>query len=190
MIQDIDETLKELLVRNVPLNPASVDISFEMPTKDWVTRIQKPTVNLFLYDLRENHDLRGNERMLERRGAVANEQRPPVRVDLTYLITVWTTDVADEHQLLGNLLGTLLGLPVLPEDVLKGAMQSQPFPLRAWIAQPERTPNSWDFWSSLDGRLKAGISYVVTAAWQAHPAVERRLVTESIIHLNEREVLR
>lgn len=190
MIHDLDATLKELLVRKVPLNPSLVDIRFEMPTKDWITGIQKPTVNLFLYDLRENHDLRGNERVLERRGGVASETGPPVRIDLTYLITVWTSDVADEHQLLGTLLGTLLSLPVLPEDILKGAMQQQPWPLRAWIAQPERTPNAWDFWGSLDGRLKAGISYVVTAAWQAQTAIERTLVTESIIHLDEREVLR
>lgn len=185
MIHDVDETLKELLVRKVPLDPALVDIGFEMPTKDWVTGIQKPTVNLFLYDLRENLELRSNERTLERRGNLGDEQRPPVRLDITYLITAWTADVADEHQLLGDLLMTLLRYPLLPEEVLKGAMQDQPLPLRAWIAQPERTPNAWDFWGSLDGRLKAGISYVVTAAWQPYPATERALVTESIVRLRQ-----
>jgi hypothetical protein len=190
MIHDLDATLKELLVRKVPLNPSLVDVRFDMPTKDWAAGIQKPTINAFLYDLRENQDLRGNERFLERRGSLASEVRPPVRIDLTYMITVWTSDVADEHQLLGTVLSTLLSLPVLPEDILKGAMQNQPWPLRAWIAQTERTPNAWDFWSGLDGRLKAGISYVITAAWQAHPAIERTLVTESIVHLEEKEVLR
>lgn len=190
MIQDLDDTLKTLLVQKVPLDPALVDIVFEMPTKDWATGIQKPTVNLFLYDLRENLDLRSNEAVVQRRGALADAERPPVRVDLTYLVTVWTSDVADEHQLLGSLLGTLLRHPVLPAEVLKGAMQTQPLPLRAWIAQPERTPNAWDFWSSLDGRLKAGISYVVTAAWQPHAAIERTLVTESIVRMHEEAMLR
>jgi hypothetical protein len=190
MIHALDDTLKELLVRKVPLDLSLVDIVFDMPTKDWAVGIQKPTVNVFLYDLRENLDLRSNERRLERRGGLADEQRPPVRVDLTYLVTVWTAEVADEHELLGGLLGTLLRYPILPREVLKGAMQDQPLPLRAWIAQPERTPNAWDFWTSLDGRLKAGISYVVTAAWQPHPGVERTLVTQSEMRLHEEEVLR
>lgn len=185
MIHDLDDTLKELLLRKVPLDPAAVDINFEMPTKDWVAAIQRPTVNLYLYDLRENLDLRSNERTLDRRGPLASEQRAPVRVDLTYLVTAWTSDIGDEHQLLGNLLGTLLRYPLLPPEVLRGAMREQPLPLRAWIAQPERTPNAWDFWGSLDGRLKAGISYVVTAAWQPYAPLERTLATESVVHLND-----
>lgn len=185
MIQDLDDTLKELLVRKVPLEPALVDIDFAMPTKDWAARIQKPTVDLYLYDLRENLDLRGNEPLIERRGTLADEQRPPVRIDLTYLITVWASDIADEHQLLGTLLGALLRYPRLPAEVLQGAMRHQPLPLRAWIAQPERTPNAWDVWGTLDGRLKAGISYVVTAAWQPFTPVERTLVTESVVRIHD-----
>lgn len=185
MIQDIDATVKELLVQKVPLDTAVVDIRFETPTKDWVTGIQRPTINLFLYDVRENLELRSNERQLERRGALGSEQRAPVRLDLTYLITAWTADVADEHQLLGNLLTALLRYPLLPAEVLKGAVQNQPLPLRAWIAQPERTPNAWDFWGSLDGRIKAGLSYVVTAAWQPYPAEEQPLVTDSIVRLRQ-----
>lgn len=187
MIHDLDETLKELLVREVPLDPHDVEIDFEAPTKGWATGAQKPTVNLFLYDVRENLELRSNERAVERRGGLAHEKRPPVRVDITYMITVWSPDVGDEHRLLSDLLSALLRHPVLPEGVLKGAMREQCFPLRAWIAQPDRTPNAWDFWSSIDGRLKAGISYVVTAAWEPHAPVERTLVTESVVSPPEEE---
>jgi hypothetical protein len=186
MIQDLDETLKDLLVRKVPLDLAAVDVRFEMPTKDWAAAVQRPTVNLYLYDLRENLELRSNERYVERQGASGLEHRAPVRLDLTYLITVWTTEVDDEHRLLGTLLATLLRYPQLPAEVLKGAMQEQALPLRAWIAQPERTPNAWDFWGSLDGRLKAGISYVVTTAWEPVPAEARGLVTQSEVRLCDR----
>jgi hypothetical protein len=185
MIQDIDDTMKELLVQKVPIDITAIDIKFEMPTKDWATGVAKPTINLFLYDVRENHELRSNQRYLQRSGSAAIERRAPARVDFTYLITAWTTDVSDEHQLLGRVLLALLRYPLLPDEVLKGAMQTQPLPLQAWIAQPERTPNAWDFWSSLDGRLKAGISYVVTAALEPYPVEEVGLVTEKLVTFEE-----
>lgn len=184
MIADVDDTLKELLVQKVPVDLAAIDIRFEMPTVEWAEGITKPTINLFLYDVRENLELRENQRLVAR-DTVPRQQPPPIRFDLTYLITSWASDVADEHQLLGNVLGSILRYPFLPAEVLKGAMITQPIPVRAWIAQPERTPNSWEFWSRLDGRLKAGISYAVTIAFAAAPAEEVVLVTEKIIKLRE-----
>jgi hypothetical protein len=184
VIQDVDNTVREMLVQKVPIDTSAVDIKFEMPTADWAASVAKPTLNVFLYDLRENHELRNNQPYLARSGGLASERRAPVRIDLTYLITAWTTDVADEHKLLGSVLVTLLRYPLLPDEVLKGAMQAQPLPLQAWIAQPERTPNAWDFWSSLDGRLKAGISYAVTASLEPYPAQEVGVVTEKLLKLH------
>lgn len=187
MIDDLDQTLRELLIQKVPIDPAVVDIKFEMPTKEWASSLLKPTINLFLYDVRENLELRNSQRDLIRalNTGTGTESPPPARVDLTYLISAWTNDVSDEHQLLGRLLATLLRYPHLPAEVLQGVIQNQPLPLHAWIAQPERTPNAWDFWGSLESRLKAGISYVVTAAIELHPPEDVRLVTERIfdIHL-------
>jgi hypothetical protein len=183
VIHDLDETLRELLVTTVPIDPLAVDITFTMPGKDWATAITKPTVNLFLYDIRENAELRGNERLLARSGATGVETRAPARVDLAYLVSVWTSDVADEHRLLGNVLRALLSRPVIPQEVLKGTMTTQSYPLRAWIAQAERTPNVWDFWGGLDGRLKAALSYVVTVAVEAAAPAEYGLVTEKVLKL-------
>jgi len=185
VIQDVDDTVKELLVQKVPIDLSAVDIKFEMPTADWAAGVSKPTLNAFLYDVRENHELRNNQRYLTRVGNLGSERRAPVRIDLSYLITAWTTDVADEHQLLGRVLATLLRYPLLPDEVLKGTMQTQPLPIQTWIGQPERTPNAWDFWSSLDGRLKAGISCVVTTSIEPHPVEEVGLVTEKVLRLQE-----
>lgn len=185
MIQDLDDTLKELLVKKVPIDLATIDIKFEVPDKEWETKISaKPTINLYLYDIRENHDLRSNEPSLMRNGATGLETPAPVRIDFAYLITTWTKEIADEHRLLGNLLKTLLRYPILPSDVLKGEMATQSLPLRSWIAQPERTPNAWDFWGALDGRIKASLSYMVTVAVQPATAVEVRLVQEGGINMD------
>jgi Pvc16 N-terminal domain len=187
MIQDLDSSIKELLQQKVPLDPSSVDISFDMPTKEWAAGLLKPTINVFLYDLRENRELRRSEPFRERSSeTTATETRPPMRVDLTYLVTAWANEVSDEHQLLGRLLTALVRYPVLPTEVLKGAMQNQSYPVLAWIALPERTPHAWDFWGILENRLKAGISYVVTASVEPFaPEVFGPLVTKTILNLHD-----
>ncbi len=168
MIQDVDDTLKELLVQKAAIDPSLIDIKFEMPTREWSASVSKPTVNVYLYDVRENHELRSNEPYLARAAdkKTGTQQRAPVRIDLCYLITAWTTDISDEHQLLGRILLTLLRFPLLPDEVLKGSLQTQPFPIHAWIAQPERTPNPWDFWGHVEHRMKSGLSYAVTTAFE------------------------
>lgn len=185
MIQDLDDTIKELLVQKVPIDISTVEINFAMPTKEWIAGVTKPTVNIFLYDLRENHELRSNEEYLSRNSTTGTGMRSPVRIDMTYLITVWSSDVSDEHRLLGKVLTALLRYPVLPPEVLKGSLASQDFPLRAWIAQPDRTPNVWDFWGGIDGKLKAGISYVVTLALSPFEPEEFGLVTEKVVKLKQ-----
>ena len=77
MIHDLDDTLKELLVQKVPLDPNAIDIKFEVPNKDdWNPKPNKPTINCFLYDIRENHELRSNERYLTRNGTTGTEKLP------------------------------------------------------------------------------------------------------------------
>jgi hypothetical protein len=184
MFQDLDNTLRELLKQKVPIDETQIDIKFELPNQDWESKLQKATINLFLYDIRENLELRSNERFLTRNGATGTETIAPVRMDLSYMITVWTKEIADEHRLLGSLLKTLLRYPTVPTEVLQGEM-NQSLPLRAWVTQPEKTPNIWDFWSSLDGRLKAGLSYMVIVPVQPFTPVEVPLVTEKVITLED-----
>lgn len=178
MIQDVDDTLKELLVQRGGIDTTAIDIKFDMPSREWSAAVTKPTINLFLYDIRENHELRSAQRTIARNAAntVGTETRAPMRMDLAYLITAWTTDIADEHQLLGGVLATLLRFPIVPPEVLKGAMQTQPVPLQAWVAQPERTPSPWEFWGHMDHGMKAGLNFVLTASFEPFAAVDAKLV--------------
>jgi hypothetical protein len=181
VIQDVDDTLKELLVKQVPIDTSVIDIKFEMPTRDWSAAVSKPTVNVYLYDVRENHELRNtNDRFVTKVGDDHFAGRGAVRVDLSYMISVWTSDISDEHQLLGSILTTLLRFPILPDEVLKGSLATQQFAPQAWIAQPERVPNSWDFWGHLEHRMKSGLSYVITAAIEPFAATGVKLVGETL----------
>jgi hypothetical protein len=188
VIQDVDDTLKELLVREVPLDTSAVDIKFEMPTHEWSSKVSKPTVNLYLWDIRENLELRSVDRFVTRRDketGTGTQDRAFVRVDLAYLISAWTTDIADEHQLLGNILAALVRFPTLPTEVLQGSMQSQPLPLQAWIARPERMPNPWDFWGHVENRMKSALSYVVTASVVPSTPEEVLLVKQTVTNIEQ-----
>ena len=166
MISDLAETIKKLLTEREygGLDPAEVDISFETPTREWSATVIKPTVNAYLYDIRENHQLRGTEWTVKKdENGVATRKKNPSRIDLSYLITVWTNDIADQYRLLWHVLLTLYRNPVLPDELLTGQLVGQEHPINTTAAQPDGLfRNPADFWTALDNQLKPSIDYIVT----------------------------
>lgn len=196
MIQDLDDTLRKLLEEKLlkpdpEVSQDDIQISFNKPDKQFES-VNKPVINLFLYDIRENLQLRGNDRSLVRNGDrfTATQIQPATRIDFTYLISVWVkpdsqadqgAGVREEHKVLGKVLTTLLRYQALPQEVLQGEISKQAQPPRAWIAQPEDTPRTWEFWGGNEWRLKAGISYRVTLHIQPEPLPQYDLVRETRI---------
>lgn len=164
MIIDLDETIKQLLVQKGAFDPAEVDIGFGTPNREWSATVNKPTVNVYLYDLRENHELRATEWVVKKdSNGIATRKKNPSRIDLSYLITVWTNDIEDEHRLMWHVLQVLFRYPELPEEILSGRLVGQSYPIKASTAQPDGLfSNPADFWAALDNELKPSINYVVT----------------------------
>ena len=164
MITDLNETIKQLLIKKGAFDPAEVDISFETPDREWAASISKPTVNAYLYDVRENHELRSTEWIVEKdESGIATRKKNPSRIDLSYLITVWTNDIEDAHRLLWHVLQILSRYPDLPEELLSGQLAGQDYPIETTAGQPNGLfKNPADFWGALDNQLKPSINYVVT----------------------------
>src|SRR3982074_619280 len=137
MIQDVDECLRALVKRDA-LNGSKADVAFDAPNKDWSSRRNAPTVNLYLYDIRE--DLRRRERGLinnyDERGMVVSRHQPPRHFKVSYLITAWTQRPEDEHRLLSALLYCFLRNQTMPADVLSGAPVESRQPITLNIALP------------------------------------------------------
>ncbi len=190
MISDLDTTLKVLLVKKVPLEPAEVNINFETPNREWAGSRSKPTVNLYLYDIRENHELRSYDWTIERdQGRTATRKKAPLRADLSYLITVWTKDIEDEHRLLGHILFTLMHYPVLPEDMFQGSLKGMEYPIYTTTAQPDGLfKNPADFWTSLDNQLKPSLNYVVTLPIDLDIAITAPLVRTKTIEVGGKDI--
>ncbi len=166
MISELDETIRQLLIKEGGFDPAQVEVSFEIPDREWSAGISRPTLNCYLFDIRENQDLRQHGVQTERHGTNgAFRQRPLQRFDLTYLVTAWTRAVEDEHRLLWHALQTLVRFTSLPAEHLQGTLREHETPVYARTALPDGVLKSpGEFWTALENQLKPSLSYVVTLA--------------------------
>ncbi len=191
MIRDLDETLKALLVRELPPALAEqVQISFATPDDQFPPQsVTLPAIDFFLYDVRENLELRSNEVYVERRAdGTATRTQAPVRVDFSYLVTAWPSEsvpdpAEDEHRLLGEVMRALLRYRTIPEDLLRGVMMDQSPSLPVSSLQPGRLQSLGEFWQALGGKPKAALNYQVTACIEVAEPEEVSLVTEKKIKI-------
>src|SRR5919112_2219603 len=123
MLADLDETLRTLLRRELERHGFDgVEVAFDAPSREWSGQLSSPTVNLFLYDLRESQDARQSEWSTNRGNGKARDVRPPMMMECSYAVTAWTQAVEDEHRLLSQVLGVLFAFPELPVEVLTGRL--------------------------------------------------------------------
>jgi hypothetical protein len=145
---------------------ADIEVVFDAPTKDWAARRNTPTIDVYLYDIRE--DLRRRQYGLidmKNPAGHTNARRQPARFyKLSYLVTAWTQRPEDEHRLLSALLGCFLKHDYVPMDVLAGSLREEivPFTLNIAIPPPEDRALS-DVWSALGGELKPSLDLVIIA---------------------------
>lgn len=164
MIQDVDETLRALVKREA-LNGSQVEIAFDAPTRDWSARRNAPTINLYLYDIREDMTRRDAAMAPVRSdaGYVVGHSPIPRRFKLSYLLTAWTQRPEDEHRLLAACLGALIRYDVLAPADMHGALAEQPIPALVTVALPLGPDRSIaDIWSALGGEMKPSLDVVVT----------------------------
>ncbi len=167
MIDDLDETLRQLLIRELPIKNREIDISFDQPKREWSAKLSRPTLNLFLYDLRENTRLRQTTQEWEVRrlaNGTTEKRRRVTRIDLHYIITAWATEAEDEHRLLGRTTMALLRSPQMPEDLLPDSLKEQPAPISLHVAQSDGLDKPTDLWNVLDNQMRPAITCIVTVS--------------------------
>lgn len=192
MIDDVDRTVEALLRHALPRSVIDqVALSFAAPDNEFPhSSVSLPAIDLFLYDLRENRDLRTTQWEIERQpDGTTTRQQPPARVDCSYLITAWPsssspTPPLDEHHLLGQVMQSLLRFPTIPANLLQGSLQGQTPPLPTATLQPGRLQSLAEFWQALGGKPKAALTYTVTIGVTASaPEVTAPIVTDTRVRL-------
>lgn len=165
MIHEVDSALRALIVREA-VGTTDVEVVFDAPTREWSGRRNAPTIDVYLYDIRE--DLRRRERGLlneyDGDAHVVARHLPPRHFKLSYLVTAWTQRPEDEHRLLSSLLSCFLRFEVLPVDLLSGPLADLELPVPVTVGLPPPEDRAFaDVWSALGGELKPSIDVVVSA---------------------------
>ena len=191
MIADLDETLRQLLIAELPIKNGDIDVKFEQPRREWSARLTRPTINFYLYDVRENQTLRQHQwqRMDNGNGRHAHLKRTPLRVDCHYMVTVWAAEPEDEHRLLTRTLLTLFRFPELPPHRFVGQMVGQPFEVQTQLARSDRLANPSEVWSAMDNEIRPTTPYVVTLALDPWSEVTGPIVRTPIFNVGRAEHL-
>jgi hypothetical protein len=161
VLGDLDAAVRALFERELGTGAA---VSFDAPTAAWADALSGPALNLYLYDVKESR----SERRVEWDQAQVNgrtvERPPPVRIDVSYVITAWAKTAEEEHGLLSAALAVAYAHPALPDDVRTGALaedEAYDHELTVRVAQPPGEGHGSAFWSSLGAGHKASVDFGV-----------------------------
>jgi hypothetical protein len=163
MIPSVDDALKQLLRRQIPLSEEECAISFDLPNPTWSALISGPTINLYLFEIKENSSYLRNQPP----PPLQDSRFPPIqrelaRLDLFYLVSCWAPSAFQQHTLLSQVIRAVLQVPVLPDEWLPSSLKGQSRSIRLRIAQDENLPSITDLWSSLGSELRPGVRLVIT----------------------------
>jgi hypothetical protein len=165
VIHEVDSALRALIERET--GTRDVEVVFDAPTREWAGRRNSPTIDVYLYDIRE--DMRRRARGMineydERNVRVIARHLPPRYFKLSYLVTAWTQRPEDEHRLLSSLLSCFLRFEALPVELLAGPLRDLDYPVPVTVALPPPEDRAFaDVWSALGGELKPSIDLVISA---------------------------
>lgn len=189
MFHNLDTTLEKILNdAAAPMQLRNAGVSFETPDKNYKPSTPDTAVNLFLYEVKENRELRDPVPITENVGNIYVQRRPPVRVDCSYLVTAWTDGVTGaikirlEHQLLSQAFLWLSRFPIIPANYWQGSLSNppQPFPPPTMVAQWDGGKNKGEFWTALGIPPRPYFNLIVTIAMDLNQQIEGSLVTTMI----------
>jgi hypothetical protein len=166
----------EQLLRELGMVPAEVEICYEMPTREWVDSRTRPTINLFLFDIKENRQKRETNLQTTRGSGRAERRLPPRRIDLYYMVNVFATERQDEHELLWRVLATLLKYHELPGEVLPDSLRHLAPTLTARFDDEAEGSRMLQLWNALGTPPHPALCYVVTAPLDLDIALDVPLV--------------
>jgi hypothetical protein len=176
MLLELHNTIQQLIYKRGNIDSREVDITFEAPTQEHIDKLIRPTINMFLFDLQENTELRQSD--FERtRNNGRGERRPPLRrFDLRYMVSVLTTEVEDEHELIWRTLLTLLRHPQFPSELMPEELSSlEPVPTTK-VSQADEGQRLSAIWTALGVPPHPALYYVVTVPVDMDLIIEAPLV--------------
>ena len=193
MIDELSKTLKAILDdAQLPSFVKDADVTFERPGDAYAPSVR--TINLFLFDIRENSELRSNESRVSFENGNAKITPPPLRFSCSYLVSVWIEStlsgeqaVLEQQRLLGAVLRIFASMPVIDGKYLTGELKDSLYPVSLLTGQADMVRSPSEFWTAIGGKLRP--SFIVTANIsmdQNIEPVEEYLVSSRQVTLGEK----
>ena len=197
MFRDLDSSITQILNDPTMTSPAmtmplaellNAEKSFETPESTFTPA--QSTVNLFLYETKENRELRDPVPIIERLGTTYIRKSSPIRMDCSYIVTAWSpaiaaARVAEEHRLLAQAILWLSRFPTVPMNFLQGTLLNQPFPVPMYVAQFDPNKNAGEFWDALSIAPRPAFYLTVTIAMDLGMQVDGPVVTTTLTNYQQ-----
>jgi hypothetical protein len=192
VINDLSETLRAILddpklVATFP-ELAAAQVVFDRPTEQF--NPSQTTINLFLYDVREDMELRSSEPVVERKSGKAVIKRPPLRVACSYLLTAWAVGGGElplqEQKILSQAMIVLSRYPTIPAAFLRGSLAGQEPPLPMMASRADGLKNPSEFWTAIGNKLRPSITIVATISLDVFAPETAPMVITSDVRVGER----
>ena len=171
MLVTLNNALEQLIKKNI--NISNVTISFAAPDNEFSKSVNSPTINIFLYDIRENLEMRTHKNIyMQPKTQVANTTDryeatlapSATYVNFSYIITEWKVGNNQEQDIMSLLLNILLPRPTLIKEFLKDSKLENIKPLpQIQILHPTYLQSLGEFWSAIGGKPKPMIHCTITA---------------------------
>lgn len=167
VIAETDQALAAVLKTKV-IGTAPINIAFDPPSRPWIQSLKAPTINLFMYDMRENAQRRESvyEDVRDEKGKVIARRPPMQRWDLYYTLAVFAPNVIVEHKVLAAIVRYLASLDVLPVEVLPPPLAEPGYPILINTGSGMKR----GMFLNYAGDLKAGLELTVTVPMPPPPA--------------------
>lgn len=156
----VGQTVLGMLADNIPQTEFT-NARFELYQTSNFTSPMEEGISLFLYRVEINSSLRN---LPIRTGLDGISRRPPLPLDLYYLLTVWAKDVVKQQRILGWAMRTLEDAPVLSASRLNNFGPEsdvfQPNEKIELIYQSLSLQDLSNLWSAFKVSLPMSVAYI------------------------------
>ena len=181
--QGFEDLIKKIL-NQYGIQNDDVSILFRAPQDLY----NNSTVNVFLYDIRENTEMRTQKSYTQSYNRSATDvlmQPNPTYMDFSYIITAWTPESKDEnsgneydsYDLLSYLIEGLVGYSYIPPEFVKKMVEDKnPLP-KLQFFHPLYLNSVSEFWTALKGKPRPVIHCTATIPVYP-PVISQTAITE------------